>query len=267
MRAILFGFVLFAVPVLTVASNVDHGVEYGSGTALVIVRSAKSVLAAVDSKETYRKFQEGVWSAEEKQICKAAPVGPYYSLVAGLDRGSDGFDALREISKAWQPGDSLVELAARVTSSLPVRLSSLLETLRAADPAEFDQRYRNTVALQIALLGVEGHNSKVIILEFLTNQSSGNPALSVRTTECPGNCGRSPSAFFLGVHEKIDQSVQSDSRLVAGLRESNIASLVELERQNRPDLVGGPVAVIRMDSNGSALLQSGACSATTGGLR
>jgi hypothetical protein len=219
-------------------------------------------------RETYRQYRDGQWSAEVRQICKASPVGPFYAMIAGLDRDNNGFKPLDEIQKAWQrPGESLDELASPAGDALRRRLMSLLETIRAIDPGEFDRRYRGELALQVALLGMEGRTPKVVVLEFATSSSSDAPTLSLRVTRCPGDCPHAVSAYFLGTHEKIDESARRDPRFVAGLDERNIAALIDLERQDRPDLVGGLVAVIRISVSGTMLLQSGTCSTNADSLK
>jgi hypothetical protein len=236
---------------LCLAPASSERVPFASGTALVVVRTASAVVAAVDSKETWREFRDGQWSAEEREICKAAAVGPYYAMVAGLDRGI-GFDALEETAGAWRAGDRLDTLAANTATVLARSFGSLLDSLRSADPAEFERRYARSAVLQLALLGIEGRTPEVIVLQILGD-------LSLHVTRCPGDCPVSRSAFFLGTHDKIDESARRYSALISRLGAGNIASLIELEHRDRPDVVGGPVSVIRMTAAGAQFVQSGAC--------
>jgi hypothetical protein len=243
---------LLALIVLSLANASSERIPSGSGTALVVVRTASAVLAAVDSKETWREYRDGHWSDEVRQICKAAAVGPYYAMVAGLDRGI-GFDALEETAAAWHPGDRLDTLAANTASVLARSFGALLDSLRSADPAEFERRYAKNAALQLVLFGMEGRTTEVIILQLLGDRS-------LHVTRCPGDCPVPRSAFFLGTHDKIDESARHNSALVSRLDARNIASLIELEQQDRPDVVGGPVSVIRLTAAGAQLVQPGACS-------
>ncbi len=234
----------------------------GSGTAAVVMRSPHLLMAAIDSKETYRLYRDGGVSIEEGEICKADRIGPYFAMVAGLDRGSNGYDALREVSQTWRPTDNLDALAARAGASLSPLLSGLLSQIRDADAKDFTARYGGQPALELSLFGVENRVPRVVILEFsVKDTASSSLTLSLHTTRCPGDCAQASTAYFLGTHQEIDRAVRSNPALISPPKEKNIEALIDLEKSERPELVGGPVAVIGMDQSGAILLHQGACPA------
>ena len=177
-------------------------------------------------------------------------------MVAGFDRGLGlngmGFDALRETNAAWRPGDTFDTFVTNTAAALSRSLGNLLDSLQAADPAEFERRYAHATALQLALFGMEKRTPEVVILQFLGDRS-------LRKTRCPGDCPAPISAFFLGTHDKIDEMARRNSSLIAHLDGKNIAALIDLEHEDRPDVVGGPVSVVRMTAAGAELVQNGAC--------
>ena len=172
-------------------------------------------------------------------------------MVAGLDRGT-GFDALAETAAAWRPGDNIETLASNAVGALSQSLGRLFDSLQSADPVEFGRRYARETALQIALFGVEKRTPEVIVLQFLGDRSR-------RVMHCPGDCPAQRSTFFLGTHDKIDETTRRNSSLIAHLDARNIAALIDLEREDRPDVVGGPVSVVRVTAAGAELVQAGAC--------
>jgi len=237
-------------------------VWYGHGTAAVLMRSPRLVVAGIDSKETYLQYAGGTIRTEDREVCKAARLGNYYALVAGLDRGSGGYDALDVARAAVQPGDSIGELAARVAASIALRLTSLLSQIRTANPSGFSQRFGGQTVLQLSLLGVEERVPKVVILEFTESEgASFAVSLSLRETRCPGDCANPSTAYFLGVHDDIDDAVRRNPRLSSPPSDKTVGALIDLEKVGRPDIVGGPVAVIRMDQSGVAVVNPGVCAA------
>ena len=234
---------------------------YGHGTAAVVMRSPKLLAAGIDSKETYLRYAEGGVRTDDREICKAARLGSDYALVAGLDRGSNGYDALSEAASVWQSGDDLNALASKIEGVVAQPLTSLLSHIRAVDPSGFDQRFRGQTVTEMGLFGVEDRVPRLVILEFTESESATEHLyLSLRETRCPGDCSHSSTAYFLGVHDEIDSAVRRNPKLLSPPSESNVETLIHLEMLHRPDIVGGPVAMIAMNQSGNEFVNPGACS-------
>jgi glycogen synthase len=77
------------------------GQGFGYGTSVVVLRSPEILLAAVDRKEIYRDHREGKASVEERLSCKLTRAGPYFAIVSGLAHGTNGFDALIEVTQSY----------------------------------------------------------------------------------------------------------------------------------------------------------------------
>jgi hypothetical protein len=247
---------------LTLAlAGIVFGQGFGYGTAVVVLRSSEVLLAAVDSKEIYRDYRDGKAFVDERTTCKLTAAGPYYAIVAGLSHGTNGFDALKEAAQSYRAGDGLDEVATRTVSSVPRLLAPLLKALRERDRADFAQRYRGQTVLQLTLMGRDRGSPRVIVLEFVERDAAtDSPELSTRSISCPGDCPNPTAAYFLGTHDRIDEAVTRDNSLIRRPSESQVEKLINFEYTDRPDLVGGPLSMVRIGKSGGTVLRPGACS-------
>lgn len=222
-------------------------------------------MAAVDSEESTVVYREGERERSRRNICKVAKVGPFFAVVAGVAHGSgvvsEPFDALRETQRVWRSGDSLDTLAARLGDAIPGRLLPLLEAVRRAEPDEFVRNYQGQAALQLLLLGTEQGSPQVRIVEFIAAGRADSVALSVRRSGCPGDCVQPHNAWFLGTHDRIDQFVRTHAGAIGRTDERTLDRLIALEYEDKPEIVGGPVSIVRADRTGTLLLRNGVCSA------
>jgi hypothetical protein len=240
------------------APAADFGFEHG--TAVVVLRSPKAIYAAVDSKEIDQTWRDGKLSLDEKVVCKVRKVGPYYSIVAGIMRGTNGFDALQEATNAYIPGDDLEKLGSALSQSVPVSLAPLLETMLETDPAMFAKNYAAQAALHLTLIGNEQNAPKVVVVEFqAVKEATGPMTVATRIRSCPGDCPAPSTGYFLGAHEAVEQSVRRDPAILSKPSEGGIEKLIDLEYADRPDIVGGPMSMLKVSPSGSSVLRNGAC--------
>src|SRR6266567_7773555 len=90
------------------------GQGLGSGTAVAIFRSPDTVLAAVDSKEVYTEYRDGIPSVNDRLSCKLTRLGPWYVVVSGVVSGTNGFDALRDARSVYESGLDFRQLTEHV---------------------------------------------------------------------------------------------------------------------------------------------------------
>ena len=230
------------------------------GTAVVVLRSPKELYAAVDSKEIDEEYRDGRLSVGERLACKIRKVGPYYSIVAGLMRGTNGFDALREAADAYKPGDNLDTLSQSLERSVPPSLGPMLTVLLAQDPEGFRKNYGQYAALHLTLIGREQNTPKVVVVEFqAVPDADRNVSLATRTMSCPGDCPAPNAGYFLGAHEAVEATVQRNPAFLLRPSEREVEQLIGLEYASRPDIVGGPITMLKISPAGSSVLRSGAC--------
>jgi hypothetical protein len=232
----------------------------GTGTAVVVLRAPDVLFAAVDSNENYLLYRNGIPTLDRRTVCKVAQAGPYFAIVAGIANGTNGFDALRETEKAWRPGTGLDALAEEIRQAVPRQLTPLMQSLYDADSAAFVRQYRGQTALQLLLVGAEGGVPEMRVVEFTEAGASGSVVLSGRTSACRGECLAGRTAWFLGTHDRIDQFVKAHSASIRHPDEGSLDKLIGLEYQDRPDLVGGPVSMLKVTRTGGTMIRAGACS-------
>ncbi len=250
--------------ILTLATGIP-----ASATSVVVLRSADVLVAAVDSKETYERYgEEGM--TREGRMCKVARSGPYYVLVSGLTRGwldsdSGPLDIIREIEESYAPhGDtpdaSMEALASRLWNGISPKLEIMLEAIRRKDESAFASRYLGAAALQLMVVGVEGRRPAAKVLEFQVATDPGGRVRIVRhVMGCPGDCANPNSAYFLGVHGEIDAFLAGNRNFIAKPDERKAETLIRLSYRERPDLVGGPVSLLRADRAGVEVVDGGVC--------
>jgi hypothetical protein len=242
----------------TSAPAADFGIEHG--TAVVVLRSPKAIYAAVDSKEIDTVYRDGKPSVAETEVCKIRKVGPYYSIVAGVMRGTNGFDALQEVSSAYKPGDDLEKLSTAVRESVPQALTPLLKSVLDADPAMYAKNYAAQAALHLTLIGSEQNSPKVMVVEFRAVEATpGTVTMATRTMSCPGDCPGPSVGYFLGAHEAVEESVRRNPAILNKPDEDGVEKLIGLEYASRPDIVGGPVSMLKISPSGATVLRNGAC--------
>ena len=240
------------------ASAADFGIEHG--TAVVVLRSPKAIYAAVDSKEVDTVYRDGKPSVAESQVCKIRKVGPYYSIVAGVMRGTNGFDAQQEVSSAYKPGEDLATLSTALRESVPQSLAPLLKSVLDTDPAMYAKNYAAQAALHLTLIGSEQNSPKVMVVEFQAVESTpGTVTMTTRTMSCPGDCPGPSVGYFLGAHEAVEESVRRNPAILSKPDPDGIEKLIGLEYASRPDIVGGPLSMLKIGSAGSTVLRNGAC--------
>lgn len=230
----------------------------GRGTTVIVIRSPNSLYAAVDSKLTYREYRDGELSVTNTLLCKMKPAGAYYSVVAGTVRGTNGYDVQDDIAQAYAPGRGIDEMLAALQTLVPQKLVPMFQTMRDIDPENFDSNIADA-ELEVALMGMENKTPRVGIAEFHASDENGRIGLTSRVSTCPGSCGSPVMGYFLGTHEAIDASIRGDSSVLSHPSEDRIDQLMRLEFAARPDVVGGPVTMIRISAAGSSVLREGAC--------
>jgi hypothetical protein len=234
----------------------------GYSTALVLVRSPEAVLMAVDSKEVYTEYRDGIPSTRESLICKYTTTGPFYVVASGIVRGTDGFNALRVAQDSYRAGDAFDVFSERVRENVSGRLGALVEMLGALNIPDFRDTYTNHVILQVAVFGVADGVPKVRVQQFEARYSaSGKASVTSTTMSCPGECSNGRAGYLLGAHEAMDQFVRSDPKFLAHANVTGIEKLIGLEYAARPDIVGGPVSLIRIDKAGNKSVRGGVCAA------
>jgi len=249
-------FVLLLLSFGTAAPAQVEGI--GHGTAVVVLRSPKAIFAAVDSKLTIETSRDGVRTFESGTHCKVRRVGPYYSIIAGIAGTTNGFDAQDEVARSFRAGDDLAALANAVLQSLPKSLAPKLQELRASDPAFLSSSFGDA-ALNLTLLGRDRGVPRVFVDQFSVIADGMTIRVTGRAMSCPGDCPAANAGYFLGEHEATESAVRLNPSILLHPDEQQVEKLIHLEYASRPDVVGGPLSVIKVTPSADTVLLAGAC--------
>lgn len=229
-------------------------------TSEVIIVGPRVVVAAADSKEVVSAYLvNGETLTDSREICKLRRAGPSVALAAGFVRAND-FYALEAIRELGRAGQSLDELAARVIEALPAKLGPALEAARKAGDEALRRTMEEQDALEVAIIGMRDGAPGVSVIAFKANaDEAGHITISSRQQRCPGDCPAGTVSYFLGAHEAIEKAIAENPSLTAKPTLTAVAYLNNLEYESRPDIIGGPQTLVRADSEGVRIVQSGAC--------
>jgi len=229
-------------------------------TSEVIIVVPGVVVAAADSREVVSSYLvNGETVTEPREICKLRRAGSAMALAAGFIRANDFYalDAIRELARN---GQSLDELAASVMETLPMKLGPALEAARKAGDEALRRTIEERDALEVAIIGLRAGAPGVSVITFKAHaDDDGRIGISSRLQRCPGDCPAGTVSFFLGSHKAIEKAIGEDPSLAAKPTLTAVAYLNNLEYASRPDIVGGPQTLLRADSEGVRIAQSGAC--------
>ena len=243
------------------AQSGPNPLGYWHGTSGAVITSPDAIVAAIDSKEVNRQYlNDGTLVRDEQLSCKVRRTGPYYVLIAGISQATDGFSALQEAGNLYRDGYSLDDFAGRLMDALPARLASIVDAVRAADRAAFDQSFRDQDVLQMSLLGAEQGRPRVVMISFHASESpAGQVTMTSRSNACPGDCKASRNIYFLGLHQESEAFVRQHPEILNAASADRALQLIDMEYASHPDLVGGPATVVRVSPTGAAMEQVGAC--------
>ena len=232
----------------------------GHGTSEVILVGPTGIVAAADSKEILDSWlDDGSSVRDEKNVCKLRRVGPIVAMVAGYVR-ANGFNALDEVQDLYRDGDTVEGLADTLSAKLPARFLPALTAVAQVGDDALRETLKKDDVLEIALLGFENNAPTARVLVFGASISGESGlGIHVKTQSCPGQCPNGETAWYLGVHEEIDNLVNRNPAL-RGIESTDYAlTLAGLEYASRSDVVGGPVSIVRIDGSGTAMVREGAC--------
>ncbi len=265
MRALAFAVLAtgaFEVP----GYGIGNG--YGHGTSGAVITSAGAIVAAIDSKEVNREYlSDGSSATDDRISCKVRQAGPFYVMLAGISRSTDGFDALELVEGLYRPGDSVDLFAERLAADFPSRLGALLDGVRGADRAAFEESFLGQDVLQLSLLGNDHgtlwNGPRVVMIGFRASWDAENGRVRVvaHRSSCPGDCDNSNTVYLLGLHDEAEQYVAQHRELAGDTRSVRALQLIHLEYASHPETVGGPSTVIRVTPAGAVMEQAGACGA------
>jgi hypothetical protein len=211
----------------------------GVPTAAIAARTPLRIVLAADSKENFVDNRSGT-------ECKIFGYGSLFFALSGIpyDR-QRGYDVATIVRKGFSQSGSFQQRVTITKGLLRRGLLHELRLLKREDPRVFEWALGNgEVPLQLALAQVENGVPLLAILEFKFDARSAS--LSAIMHACPGDCGGESHAYYLGEHGAIDALLKKKPIVDV----QDLPMLMQLELNDRPNDVGGPINILEVTTAG-----------------
>lgn len=220
-------------------------------TTIVIARVSDFVLIGADSKLSY-----GESSIPSETFCKIGQSEDVFFAIAGtLKNDAIGWSVKESAIRASKTEGSLLDKVAAFERQVIPPLTQTLEMVKKDRPSFYEKKYNSgdKVALSIVFVRFEKGIPVILIREF---QSLSPTSINIIRTACPGNCNEKVQFYYLGQSDAIKHFVDKNP---PSLTPHNIASfvnkLVEVEIEDRPNEVGPPIDILRVEKDSARWIQ------------
>lgn len=217
-------------------------------TTIVVARTPDAVVIGADSKLTF-----GDNKAVSELMCKIGVSGNVVFSAAGI---------LENRKSSWRVMDSAMT-ASRMKGTLLDKVNAfekmivkpLLDTvklIKQESPQIYERKVnsKDKVLLQVAFAAMENKKPTVLIRDFqLTNIAE----INVIKRGCPGSCDElGVKLYHFGQDAAIKRYIANNKSLVFNAASISpfVIHLIDLEIIDKPDEVGPPIDVIKIDKNG-----------------
>jgi hypothetical protein len=214
-------------------------------TTIVVIRTAKFILIAADSKPTWRGGPPGA-----PVVCKIYRSGDFYFAIGGIEHdGARSFYVKDLVADGFKSASNFEARVANAQRGISDRFLVEMKRLQAEDPDSF----KFTTAdpgpqLSVAFAQMESGVPLFAVRGF-EYHSAPRPRVESSQLDCPGVECPAGRIEFMGKHRAIDAYAaghdvwRMDPVVLA-------RTLVELEIQDEPSSVGPPIAILKIDSSG-----------------
>lgn len=228
----------------------------GSATTIVLIHTPDHIVVAADS----------LWLSSydgrdyfPRISCKVRRVGSIYFSVSTLD--TDGMQVLSLASQAISHSDSVVDAANNFSRTLDV----IAQKAAAHETQSTLDRCWRKICTEVVFFEIEARQPIVVRLRIeQIGKNRGSLKLIPHRDICKRKCGgRSRIAWIIGQRDEISRRSKADPALMNRYSDQELARrLVEIEKASLPQLVGGPIDVLTLDSTGGHWLpnSAGVCS-------
>jgi hypothetical protein len=229
-----------------------------NATTIVAIWTPSDVTIAADAK-----YLTGDGRALDP-ICKIRMTNGVLYAHSGLAANvKTGFSVDDLLNATLKTDGTLAERVERIDAQIVPRLRENLASIKSEDP-EFTKRWIDAAPLEIIFVAVENHQPELLIDAYKANVGADGAVMVTPTQKaCPGVCDpRGTFGAFIGVHDLIDREAAADPNTVVRLGvEGAVRHFVEEEIADRPDMVSGPLSIVRISDAGATWVEVGLCGA------
>ncbi|MGZ3371938.1 MAG: hypothetical protein ACXU9Z_01435 [Gemmatimonadaceae bacterium] len=169
-------------------------------------------------------------------------------MYSAIPRDTNGtFDTKHIVKESFEHAKTFAQGVELAKSKLKTGLETLFHSLKLENAAEYEWALEGET-LQVAFAKIEDGKPVFAVLDFKVREQQ----TEIIERSCPSElCGQG-RLFKLGLHDHIDKSGSK-----TGPMEDVLRSLIQLEIDAHPDMVGGPIDVLQIDPKGSYWLLGG----------
>ncbi len=250
-----------------VCSLVARGV--GADTAIIAYRTPQFIVIGADSKMTgsktgeTRRFRCKIGQAKNIVWASSGLTKTIGKVPVNFDVNQVAFDAVNSTS-------DFDDLIARFDSRIMSDLVPLLTFVAVSTPTYFTDRVLNKPAVEIIFAGVDHDQIRASVRYFVVERNSNASTfsdaskfvLTPQHVDCPSkNCASSEEGSFrLGAQDAIDAELTREPEIWQKLGVvPAIKKLIGLQIVHSPNLVGGPLTIMKISRSGIDWIEKGAC--------
>jgi hypothetical protein len=220
-----------------------------AGTCIVIIMTATELWVGADSRVV--SVGEDVRSAPS--VCKLNRFGNVFYVQAGVFKDDAGrCDAAAVAERSASQGHSVVESADAFAKDVIAPLARIAGELRTVNPSYYRSKIINKPALETAFFGVERRAPRLAVRKFIVHETAdGLVAVSVQSSNCPGDCPSGMTWAFLGEASTASRFLdRNPQHLRLNGYKATLDKLIGLEATANPEFVRLPVDILRLSQEG-----------------
>jgi hypothetical protein len=242
---------IILLALIEVVAQSYHPLIFTSGTTIVIHKSPHEIVVGADSLLVRRSGTLAVPLSE----CKITRVGNDFFAIAGNIREQvKGFDAGKIAAEAVRSSDKAVEKVKAFEENIRPPLTELLRIVKSNTPEYFDKLFRDKIVLAIAFFGIEEGTLYLYVRTYIAAVYNTNDVEVEfeNKTDCLADCAQT---FAFGENAAIKEFIDTNPKYRAASTVEFVRQLVQLEIDQRPEYVGPPIDIVRLNTNGANWVQ------------
>jgi hypothetical protein len=223
-----------------------------SATTVIVVKTPDKIILAADSLATHPFGQP------PETVCKISKIGSIYFAFPGFSSVNFKVDPISGARRAAIGTRDMSEVAEAFRNNETAELSRAMPLMKNDSPDRYE--IIRQVPLTAVFIGRNNGMLSWIIVAFSVSEPVGIPSVSSRIINCPGQCGDRVYRYgIIGEQFAIADAEKANPRLLEGNPEKIAASLIEIEIDKEPDLVGPPISELVLGNSGVRWIYPGAC--------
>jgi len=224
-----------------------------TGSTVVAIRTPSEIYVGADSKlVAYGKDKK-----IELSICKIRQVDNLFFAQTGLvGDAAGGFNVAETVIKAHKHGDSISATVQAFEKMVVGPLTTMLQQFKRDQPDFYKKDLQRDSHFSIMFFGLENGTVVVYSRYFTaTDPINGSSKIEIQRKDCPGDCPTGTTYIFLGEQEAMNKFLDANPHYSKIGWAPTIRKLIEIEIADKPDFVGYPIDIIRLNNKVTEWIQ------------